>query len=54
MKNKEFKAVEFQRERRKEISDLVNSNPEEFERQLQNIRRKYKDKFHLKKEKKAS
>jgi len=46
---KEFKAVDFQRQRRKELSDLYNSNPTEFWKRLESIRKKYRSKFRLKK-----
>ncbi|MFH1320726.1 MAG: hypothetical protein ABII90_08755 [Bacteroidota bacterium] len=42
---KEFKAVEFQRKRRKELSELYNSNPLEFWNRLEKIRKKYRSKF---------
>jgi hypothetical protein len=45
---KSFKAVEFQRKRRKELSELYNSNPAEFWRQLEAIRKKYRSKFRQK------
>lgn len=51
MKNKqekEFKTVEFQRKRRKELSDLYNSNPKEFWKQLETVRKKYRSKFKIK------
>jgi len=47
-KEKEFKAVEFQRKRRKELSELYNSNLEEFWKRLEVIRKKYRNKFHQK------
>lgn len=37
---KEFKAVEFQRKRRKELSELYNSNPTEFWKRLETIKKK--------------
>jgi ribosome recycling factor len=46
---KNFNAVEFQRKRRKELSKLYNSNPDEYWEQLESIRKKYKDKFRQKK-----
>ena len=42
---KEFKAVEFQRKRRKELSELYNSNPTEFWKRLETIKKKYRSKF---------
>jgi hypothetical protein len=42
---KEFKAVEFQRQRRDELSVLYNSNPTEFWKQMEAIRKKYHGKF---------
>jgi hypothetical protein len=47
---KEFKAVEFQRERRDALSDLYNSDPTEFWNQLEAIRKKYFGKFVQKEE----
>ena len=44
-KEKEFNAVEFQRKRRKELSELYNSDPAAFWKQLEVIRKKYKVKF---------
>ena len=40
-----FKAVEFQRKRRKELSELYNSNLTEFWKRLEAIRKKYRGKF---------
>jgi hypothetical protein len=45
---KEFKAVEFQRQRRKELSDLYNSDQTEFWKRLERIRKKYGSKFRQK------
>lgn len=45
---KDFDAVGFQRQRREELSKLYNSNPEEFDKQLAEIRKKYRNKFHQK------
>jgi hypothetical protein len=45
---KEFKAVEFQRKRRSELSKLYNSNPKEFWKRLEAIRKKYRSKFRQK------
>jgi len=45
----EFKAVEFQRQRRKELSNLYNSHPSEFWKRLEKIRKKYCTKFNQKK-----
>ena len=45
---KEFKAVEFQRKRRDELSHLYNSDQTEFWKQLEAIRKKYRNKFHHK------
>jgi len=42
---KEFKAVEFQRKRRRELSELYNSNPMEFWKRLEAVKRKYRSKF---------
>jgi hypothetical protein len=48
-KNSNFKAVDFQRERREELSKLMHSDPSEFERKLELIRKNYSDKFRIKK-----
>jgi len=45
---KEFNAVEFQRKRRKELSELYSSDPTEFWKQLESIRKKYRSKFRQK------
>jgi ABC-type Zn uptake system ZnuABC Zn-binding protein ZnuA len=42
---KKFDAVAFQRERRKELSDLYNANPTEFWKRLEKLRKKYRNKF---------
>jgi hypothetical protein len=42
---KKLKAVEFQRKRRKELSELYNSHPAEFWKLLETIRKKYHNKF---------
>jgi len=47
-KEKEFNAVEFQRKRRKELSELYNADPAAFWKQLEDIRKKYKVKFRQK------
>jgi hypothetical protein len=47
-KEKEFNAVEFQRKRRKELSELYNSDPTEFWKRLEAIREKYRIKFRQK------
>jgi hypothetical protein len=45
---KQFKAVEFQRKRRKELSELYNSNQPKFWKGLEEIREKYRRKFRQK------
>lgn len=45
---KDFDAVGFQRQRRETLSKLYNANPEEFNKQLEEIRKKYQHKFHQK------
>jgi len=40
-----FKAVQFMRKRRDELSKLHTENPEEYKKQLKETRRKYKNKF---------
>jgi len=47
-KEKEFNAVEFQRKRRKELSELFNDDPAAFWKQLEAIQKKYKIKFRKK------
>lgn len=53
MKTKEkpanFDSVKFMRKRRDELGELYASNPEKFWKQLEEIRKKYKSKFHQKK-----
>lgn len=51
---KKFNAVEFQRKRRKELSDLFNSNPSEFWKQLEIIQKKYQRKFKQKQNRTAT
>ncbi len=46
-KTQDFKAVEFMRKRRDELSDLYNSNPDEFKKQLKKIQKKYQNKFRV-------
>ncbi len=46
---KDFKAVEFQRERRNELSVLMHNSPVEFEKHLNEVRKKYSKKFKAKK-----
>lgn len=46
--NKKINAVEFQRKRRNELSSLYNSNPSDYWKKLEDIRKKYKNKFHQK------
>jgi len=55
MKTKEnqFKAVEFQRKRREELSNLYNDNPAEFWKRLDEIRKKYRSKFRQKEKHRA-
>ncbi len=43
-----FRAVEFQRKRRQELSDLFNSDPTEFWKRLEIVRKKYRNKFRQK------
>lgn len=45
---KDFDAVGFQRQRREELSKLYNSSPEKFNKLLEEIREKYRTKFHQK------
>ena len=42
---KQFGAVEFQRKRRKELSELYNSDQPKFWKRLEEIREKYRRKF---------
>mgnify|MGYP001796498144 CR=1 FL=1 len=45
-KDKDFKAVEFMRKRRDELSNAYNSNPKSFLKTLEQIRKNYQSKFH--------
>jgi len=47
-REKEFNAVEFQRSRRKELSELYSSDTNEFWKQLKKIQKKYRNKFRQK------
>lgn len=46
-KTNDFKAVDFMRKRREELSDMYNSNPDEFKKQLKQIQKKYQNKFQV-------
>lgn len=54
-KKKNFDAVEFMRERRAELSELYNNNPEEFKRRMkeagEKLRKLKKNKSHKQKSK---
>jgi len=43
----DFKAVDFMRQRREELSNMYNSNPDEFNKQLKEIQKKYQEKFRI-------
>jgi hypothetical protein len=45
-KPESFDAVGFMRQRRDELSDLYEKSPDIFWKQLEEIRKKYGDKFH--------
>ena len=45
----DFKAVEFMRQRRDELSELYVKDTTEFWKQLKEVRKKYRGKFHQKK-----
>lgn len=47
IKKEDFKAVEFMRKRREELSNLFNSNQEDFLKELEQVRKKYKNKFRV-------
>ncbi|MEX0965991.1 MAG: hypothetical protein WD077_02040 [Bacteroidia bacterium] len=47
-KEKSFDAVAFMRKRRDELSKLHLENPAEYKRQLELIRKKYREKFPIK------
>jgi phage-related protein len=47
IKKEDFKAVEFMRKRCEELSNLYNSNREDFLKQLEQVRKKYKNKFRV-------
>ncbi|MEP6648238.1 MAG: hypothetical protein ABJC12_14205, partial [Saprospiraceae bacterium] len=55
MKTKEgkFKAVEYMRAKREELSRLHNETPKEYKKQLEEIRKKYPAKFALQKRNEA-
>jgi hypothetical protein len=48
-KQEKFKAVDYMRKKREELSQLHKENPNEFEKQLGVIRRKYASKLNQKK-----
>ncbi len=54
MKEVKFNAVEFQRVRRNELSKLIKTDPDEFKKQMELIRKKYRNKFNSKNKRKAS
>lgn len=45
-KQMEFDAVAFMRKRRNEMSELFAEDEKKFWKELETIRKKYKDKFH--------
>ncbi len=53
IKEEKFKAVEYMRAKREELSRLHNDNPKEYKKQLEEIRKKYPAKFALKKRNEA-
>ena len=53
LRSNNFKAVEFQRERRDALSKLMEENPTEFEKQLKDVKKKYAKLFKTKKKKAA-
>ena len=44
-KTQKFESVKFMRERREELSRLHSENPKEYKKQLEEIRKKYSEKF---------
>ena len=44
-KTQKFEAVKFMRERREELSRLHSENPKEYKKQLEEVRKKYPEKF---------
>ncbi len=51
--NTDFKAVEFQRERRQAMTKLMHDDPAAFEKQLEQVKKKYAKQFKTKKKKAA-
>lgn len=45
--NKNFNAVEFMRKRREELSNLYNSDKDEFSNKLKEIQEKYTGRFRV-------
>ncbi len=50
---KDFKAVEFMRTRRNELSELYSKDPAAFRKRLDETSKKFKSKFQLKKKQAA-
>lgn len=46
--NKDWNAVNFMRKRRDELSKLYQTDEKEFWKQLEEVRKRYKNKFHQK------
>lgn len=44
-KTQKFEAVKFMRDKREELSRFHNENPTEYKKQLEEIRKKYPEKF---------
>lgn len=42
---KEFKAVDFMRKKREALSNLYNTNPSKFLKELEEVRKNYSKKF---------
>ena len=45
VRTQKFEAVKFMRERREELSRLHNENPKAYNKKLEEIRKKYPEKF---------
>ena len=52
-KTQKFESVKFMRERREELSRLHNENSKEYKKKLEEIRKKYLEKFTKRKRKEA-
>ena len=44
-KSQKFEAVKFMREKREELSRLHSDNPKEYKKKLEEVRKRYPEKF---------